>query len=34
MYWSYRNINLETFLKTLEMELDTIRNKNYNKLFK
>lgn len=34
MYWSYRNINLETFLNTLEMELDTIRDKNYNKQFK
>ena len=34
MYWSYKNINLDTFLKTLEMELDTIRNKNYYILFK
>lgn len=34
MYWSYRYINLETFLNTLEMELDTIRDKNYNKQFK
>lgn len=37
MYWSHKNITLDIFLKTLEMELDVnadiIRNKNQYIMF-